>query len=176
MIKNYILSLLAMAYMPLMTIFTVLIFVSIFVLSNISAVIMKTVIGILAIVLAIVLFKYNIEKERIKKFIRQLNHAEEYDNCVMLGSLFLVEDRMIVYKKGQCKEYSYTDVTSVKLLHDKKKKAALTICGEEYAVPLASDKQGDKLASFLKRKNPSIQIDGFNEISLNQLHDIDTSL
>ena len=64
----------------------------------------------------------------------------------------------------------------MKKLNDKKNHAEITIDNEVYRIPLASDKQGDKLASFLKRKNPSIQLDGFNEISLNQLHDIDTSL
>ena len=64
MIKNYLLSYLAMAYMPLMTIFTILIFVSIFTLMNVSAVLMKVVIGILALCLAVILIKYNIEKEK----------------------------------------------------------------------------------------------------------------
>ena len=55
MIKNYLLSYLAMAYMPLMTVFTILIFVSIFTLMNVSAVLMKVVIGILEIVAIIIL-------------------------------------------------------------------------------------------------------------------------
>ena len=77
MIKNYLLSYLAMAYMPLMTIFTILIFVSIFTLMNVSAVLMKVVIGILALCLAVVLIKYNIEKEKIKKYIRALKNSDE---------------------------------------------------------------------------------------------------
>ena len=60
MIKNYLLSYLAMAYMPLMTVFTILIFVSIFTLMNVSAVLMKVVIGILALCLAFILIKYMI--------------------------------------------------------------------------------------------------------------------
>ncbi len=176
MFKNYLLSLLAMAYMPLMTILTVLIFVNIFVLSNVSAIAMKSVIGVLAICLAAVLLKYNFEKESIKKFIRHLENADEYNDAVMLGSCFFVEDRMVTYKKGKCKEYTYDVITCMKKLNDKKNHAEITIDHEVYRIPLASDKQGDKLASFLKRKNPSIQLDGFNEISLNQLHDIDTSL
>ncbi len=176
MFKNYLLSLLAMAYMPLMTILTVLIFVSIFVLSNVSAIVLKSVIGVLAICLAAVLLKYNFEKESIKKFIRKLENAEEYNDAVMLGSCFFVEERMIVYKKGKCKEYTYDALSQMKKLNDKKNHAEISIGDEVYRVPLASDKQGDKLASFLKRKNPSIQLDGFNELSLNQLHDIDTSL
>lgn len=176
MFKNYLLSLLAMAYMPLMTILTVLIFVSIFVLSNVSRVAMKSVIGVLAICLAAVLLKYNFEKESIKKFIRKLDKADEYNDAVMLGSCFFVEDRMVTYKKGKCKENTYDVVSCMKKLNDKKNHAEITIDNEVYRIPLASDKQGDKLASFLKRKNPSIQLDGFNEISLNKLHDIDTSL
>ena len=77
MIKNYLLSYLAMAYMPLMTVFTILIFVSIFTLMNVSAVLMKVVIGILALCLAVILIKYNIEKEKIKKYIRTLKNADE---------------------------------------------------------------------------------------------------
>ncbi len=176
MFKNYLLSLLAMAYMPLMTILTVLIFVSIFVLSNVSRVAMKSVIGVLAICLAAVLLKYNFEKESIKKFIRKLDKADEYNDAVMLGSCFFVEDRMVTYKKGKCKENTYDVVSCMKKLNDKKNHAEITIDNEVYRIPLSSDKQGDKLASFLKRKNPSIQLDGFNEILLNQLHDIDTSL
>lgn len=176
MIKNYLLSILAMTYMPLMTVLTILIFVSIFVLSNVSAVVMKVVIGILAICLAAVLIKYNIEKETIKKFVRNLKNVDEYNDSVMLGNCFFIEDNMLAYDKGKCKEYSYNSLKSIKLVNDKKRKAELKIDEDIYLVPLASEKQGDKLASFLKRKNPSIQLDGFNEISLNSLHDIDQSL
>ena len=92
MIKNYLLSYLAMAYMPLMTVFTILIFVSIFTLMNVSAVLMKVVIGILALCLAVILIKYNIEKEKIKKYIRTLKNADEYNDAVMLGECFFLED------------------------------------------------------------------------------------
>ena len=176
MIKNYLLSYLAMAYMPLMTIFTILIFVSIFTLMNVSAVLMKVVIGILALCLAVVLIKYNIEKEKIKKYIRALKYADEYNDAVMLGECFFLEDRMLAYKKAKCKEYKYDELQSLTLANDKKWKAVLTFEDNTYTVPLASEKQGDKLASFLKRKNNSIKLDGFNEIALNQLHDIDASV
>lgn len=176
MIKNYLLSYLAMAYMPLMTVFTILIFVSIFTLMNVSAVLMKVVIGILALCLAVILIKYNIEKEKIKKYIRTLKNADEYNDAVMLGECFFLEDRMLAYKKAKCKEYTYDELQSFTLANDKKRKAVLTFEDNTYTVPLASEKQGDKLASFLKRKNNSIKLDGFNEIALNQLHDIDASV
>ena len=74
------------------------------------------------------------------------------------------------------KEYTYDELQSLTLANAKKRKAVLTFDDNTYTVPLASEKQGDKLASFLKRKNNSIKLDGFNEIALNQLHDIDASV
>ena len=74
------------------------------------------------------------------------------------------------------KEYTYDELQSLTLANAKKRKAVLTFDDNTYTVPLASEKQGDKLASFLKRKNDSIKLDGFNEIALNQLHDIDASV
>ena len=94
----------------------------------------------------------------------------------MLGECFFLEDRMLAYKKAKCKEYTYDELQSLTLANDKKRKAVLTFEDNTYTVPLASEKQGDKLASFLKRKNDSIKLDGFNEIALNQLHDIDASV
>lgn len=173
MLKNYLFSFLAMAYMPIMSLLTTIIFIVIFIFMDYPPVFFKTIVGILALALLIVLIKYNLDKASIKKQVRAIPNKEEYDDAVMLGKTLFCEDRFLVYTKGKCKEYSYSDVIKLTHLDSKKEKGNLVLKDREVQLPFASKEQGNKFSSFLKRKNPSIVLEGFNETNLNKLHDID---
>lgn len=164
-----------MTYMPIMMALTVLIFIVIFIFVDTPTLLLRSIVGIVAIILAGVLFKYNYDKSSIRKQVKAIKNNQEYDDAVMLGHCFLVEDRMLTYRKGKCHEYVYNDVSKLTLLKGKKDKVVMEVKDTSYTLPLASLGQGDRLATFIQRKNPSVILEGLNANSGGLLHDIDKS-
>lgn len=174
MLKSYVMSFLAMTYYPLLTIPTVAIFVIFFFFSSKLGTAMKPIAGVFAVVLGGVLLVYNLDKYRLKKQVREIKNAKEYDNAVMLGNSFLLEKRMLAYAKRNLKEYTYDSLKKVLYGKDKKGKDQLTLEFAEGTVvlPVGSYAQAARTAAFLKTVSDAVP-EGIEPEGTGRLHAID---
>lgn len=174
MIRNYLLSFLAMEYMGWMMLPTIAIFILIFLFLKAPTNLMRILVGVIAVALAFILVKYNIDKFNLKKKIRSLEDFEDYDTAVLLGRTFFTEKRMLHYQKRSFETYDYSQIQEVRKDNDTKKDGIVIVVeGKQLQVPTGSLSQSNRTATFLHTKNPNVVL---HELSLEgngTLHNID---
>ena len=118
--------------------------------------------GILACIAGIVVILIMYVRDRIRT-ARQLEGIQdqgEYENAVVLGNAFFLENRVAAYAGGNVIEDDYSGITDAELLTGRKSNLAvrLTIRGKTYDAQAATPQQAERLAAFLKKKNPEIRL------------------
>ena len=175
MLKNYILSFLSIELSKLLVIPTIAIFILIFIYPKNPLPILKIVLIVLAIWLGGVMAYNYYKKYELKKKLRNLKNADEYDTAVMLGKNFLAEDRMLVYQNKDIFEESYDAITRIYKEDGKKGNVNLrcVLKDKEVIIPTGSLLQAQRTVAFLKRKNNSLVLENIEPSGDGKLHTID---
>ena len=89
-----------------------------------------------------------------------IKKQNEFKQSILLGFIFFLEDRLVAYRPGSVVEDDYSRVSDATLLVGKKGKriVQLTIDGKTYDAQVSTAQQAERLAAFLKRKNPNIKL------------------
>ena len=113
MLKNYVLSFLAMTFYPFLLVPSLVSFALVLLMLGKFSLPVKPIAAVLVVIIAAMLIYYNAMKIKLRHQCAKVKDVKEYDDAVMLGFNFLCENRMIAYAKRSIKEYDYKDLTSV---------------------------------------------------------------
>lgn len=159
MIKRYIHSLIAMKYSFPMTLLSFVIFVFAYLWIERSLPQYRIVVMILGIILGILLAYYYYQKISVSRQLKKVKDVKEFDQAVMIGHIFLLEDRCLCFQGSKIHVSDYQDLKSLTLDDESKMKISLAFDdGSSYSSSLASMKQAQRFGAFLKRKNESVQV------------------
>lgn len=177
MLKNYVLSFLAMKFYPMLLAPSLMSFALVLVSLITHTRSLKPVAAVLAVLLALVLVYYNLLKMKLSRKCRKVENAREYDDAVMLGFNFLCEERMIAYENRDIKEFYYKDLIKITAGMDKKGMPTLELQYPEYkaVLPTGSQGQAERTAAFLCCKAPSALLEGIEAKGNGRLHSIDNT-
>ena len=108
----------------------------------------------------VILILYTRDRMHTGKQLNNIKKQSEYKNATVLGYVFFLENRVAAYAKGDVIEDDYSGITDATLLIGKKGKRAvrLTINGKDFDTQVATTQQAERLAAFLKKKNPEIRL------------------
>ena len=161
MLKKYIQSFMAVKYMPMMIIPTIVILIMTFVHSSENANLITMAVGAMAIFLFVTTIFYYREKFLISKQLKTVKNPLDYDNAVLLGQTFLLDRRFLTYYRGNVIEGVYADISKVRAEVNAKGRTELFVKlgkGAEVKLPCASAAQAGRTAAFLQRKNDKIEL------------------
>lgn len=178
MIKKYINSLISLKYSVVMTTLSFIIFILSYITVDKGKEQLKPVVLVFAILLAIVLVLYYSKKIPVNSYLRKVKDMNEYDTAVMLGTTFVLENRMLVYYKNKIKESYFDDLTSIKVEKGNPFVLHLLFKDEtfDYCTVCASENQVARFAKFLQVRNPSLEMNGVKVMGDGSLKHIESGL
>ncbi len=139
---------------------------------------LKPVVLVFAILLAIVLGLYYSKKFPINRYLRKVKDLKEYDQAVMLGTTFVLENRMLVYYKYKLKETYFEDLIGLKIDDANPCILHLEFANEEFdfATHCASENQVARFVKFLKQRNESLDIKGLKVLGDGSLKHLESGI
>lgn len=159
MVKRYIQSTIAMRYSFPMTTLALIIFIFSYLAVDRKQDQFKVVVLVVAIILTVVMISYYTKRIKTSKKLKKVENIKEYDQAVMIGSCFLLENRMLCYTKKEIKETNYQDLKEMVFKEDKFDMVSFVFTdGLAITSKIASKSQAERLAAFLKRKQPSLKL------------------
>ena len=109
---------------------------------------------------AVILIMYVRDRIRTARQLGNIKNQGEYEHAVVLGYAFFLENRVAAYTRGDVIEDDYTGITDAGQLTGRKGRriVRLTIRGKTYNTQVETPQQAERLAAFLKKKNPEIRL------------------
>lgn len=177
MIKRYIQSTIAMKYSLPMTSLALLIFIFSYLTIDKEMPQYKTVVVIVAIALTAVMISYYTKRFKVSRKLKQVKDIKEYDKAVMIGTSFMLEDRMLAYNSKLVRESNYQDITNLELIDEKGLYVIYTFSDQqELKLRVASKNQASRLAAFLLRKNPSVKLKNLQPMGEGALEHVESGV
>lgn len=161
MVRKYYQSLNSLKFAPPMTGIAFLIFVEAFLYSsnktNMKA---KYAMVITALILAAVMFFYYKNKLRINNTLKKIDNVEEYTKGGMVNQSYILNDRMLLCNNTHLQEMKTKEITELELEEKNHGKYLLHIKDKEtdFPITLLDKEEGQRLAAFLRQKNPQLQL------------------
>ena len=117
---------------------------------------------ITAMILAVLLVRFYTERMSIPKKLSRFKNWKEYNDSYIIGQAFMLEDRMLVYDNHKILEFYYQDIKELKGGPGKRDNwDVVYISADQSAKNTTSSKgQAERLAYYLKTKNPELIIEG----------------
>ena len=175
MVKRYIQSFISMKYVFVLPALAMVVFVCAFLYSSSGNEGMRYA-GIAAgLVLFAVMVVYYQEKFSVSRQLKRVNDLNAFNEAVMIGQAFFLEDRMLGYAKGKIFDLTYRDITAVSFAEGKGGKLYLNLktAQGELPVEMSLKDQAERVAKYLSVKNPSLEVTGITPSGEGTLHSID---
>ena len=162
MIKRYMQSAVSMKYVFILPGLALGVFVFAFLYTSSGNQMMRTIGMCFGAVLAIVMILYYREKISLSLQLKKVTDLKAFDQAVMIGMAFFLEDRMLAYSKGKVFDLTYPDITRVTFEEAGNGKMYLNLETEKGVLPveMALKDQAARVAQFLKTKNGEIETEG----------------
>lgn len=160
MLRRYISGFIAMRYITPEFSLAALIMIMAYVYGRYDIELLRYVILACTAAVVVILFLYTKDRIHTGRQLDLIMRQDDFRQCILLGYVFFLEDRLVAYNKGNVVEDDYSRITDATLLTGKKGKQAvqLLIEGRDYEAQVATPQQAERLAAFLKKKNPTIQL------------------
>lgn len=112
--------------------------------------------------IVVIIALYFKDKAHVKKKMAEIKKKSDYDRSIIFGSVFFLENRFLAYARGDIFESDYKNLTDAQLITGKRGKQAvvLTVDGRQYEAQVSTPQQAERLAAFLRVKNPEIALHG----------------
>ncbi len=175
MLRRYYKSLISMQFAVSQTGNAALVFLFAFLTSRTGNPIFRYLGIACGIVLALQILFVQFRKQQVAAQLNKVKKAEVYyTEGAMLGKSFILEDKMLVCdEKLVILEYPTTGYTRMQVTKLPKEKEQIALEGQQAFCFVVDNKtQSQRLAAFLKRKNPSMELVGVTpdgDGSLNRL-------
>ncbi len=175
MLRRYYKSLISMQFAVSQTLNAVIVFLFAFLTFRTGNQIFRYLGIAFGIVLAAQILFVQFRKQQVASQLNQVKKAEVYYNDgAMLGKSFVLEEKMLICtEKLKIQEYPTTGYSKMTVHSVPKDKEEITLEGENtITFQVDNQTQSERLAAFLKRKNPSLEMTGVipdGDGSLNQL-------
>ncbi len=162
MVRSYLHAFISMQYVFILPVPAILIFI-------LAACYFKTGIPafriaalITAVILAVLLIRFYTERMSIPKKLSRFKNWKEYNDSYIIGQAFMLEDRMLVYDNHKILEFYYQDINELKGAPGKRDNwdVVYISAGQSAKNTTSSKGQAERLAAFLKAKNPELIIEG----------------
>ena len=129
----------------------------------------------IGLVLFAVMVVYYREKFMVSRQLKKVKDLNAFDNAVMIGMAFFLEERMLGYKTGTVFDLKYEDIHSVIFEETPRGKLFLNLETDKGTLPveMALKDQAARVAQYLLRKNPSLAVSGITPAGPGTLHSID---
>lgn len=139
-----------------------LIFITAFIETRKKLSVFHTLMFIFIILLACVLAFYYKDKLHVLKQLKQVKDLVEYEKGGVVDRSWILEDRMLCAKGLNIREVRSSTVSKVVLLNEEKGKQVLELSVKDEIVPMTtiSKEEAQRFVAYLKRKNPSIIVEG----------------
>ena len=117
---------------------------------------------ITAVFLAVLLVRFYTERMSIPKKLSRFKDPKEYNDSYIIGQAFMLEDRMLVYDNHKILEFYYRDIKELKGGPGKRDNwdVVYISAGQSAKNTTSSKGQAERLAYYLKTKNPELIIEG----------------
>ncbi|MBO7703035.1 MAG: hypothetical protein J6S26_01210 [Solobacterium sp.] len=151
------------------------VFVSAFLYTSSGNPVMRYIgIGFGMILFAVMIFYYK-EKFSVSHQLKQVPNAQEFEDAVMIGQAFFLEERMLGYAKGTVYCLSYPGIQKIEYSVTPRGKQYLNLTSEKGVLPveMALKDQAARVAQFLKNRNPDAVVSGIDPSGPGTLHSID---
>ncbi len=157
MIKRYYQGLLSLYFSGPMTMLAVFVFAAAFADTRKPEWNLKWLIGVLAAILAVVMFFYYKNKLSVSKTLRNVKNLDEYEKGGMLDRSFILEDRMLAGIGLKVSEHSTLNIKSL-TAETKGRKVILHMEGENDSFDAQAIDRGEaeRFAAYLQQRNPGI--------------------
>ena len=139
-----------------------LIFITAFIETRKKLAVFHTLMFIFIILLACVLAFYYKDKLHVLKQLKQVKDLVEYEKGGVVDRSWILEDRMLCAKGLDIREVRSSTVSKVVLLNEEKGKQVLELSVKDEIVLMTtiSKEEAQRFVAYLKRKNPSIIVEG----------------
>ncbi len=160
MLKKYMNSFVAMKYVAPEFFTCAAILVCSFLYTRMEIAWLLPLLYILSAAIIVILILYFVGRHRLSRDLDQIHHKKEYDKSIALGYCLFLENRMAAYTKGRVIESDYKNITDATMITGKQGKQAvrMKIEGFDCDAQITTQQQGERLAAFLRLKNPDIHL------------------
>ena len=175
MVKRYLQSNISMKYVFVLPFLALGVFVIAFLYTSSGNPVMRYI-GIgFGLVLFAVMAVYYKEKFSVSRQLKQVPNVQEFEDAVMIGQAFFLDQRMLGYAKGTLYDLSYPDIQKIEYNVTPKGKQYLNLTCAKGILPveMALKDQAARVAQFLKTKNPDAEVIGIDPSGPGTLHSID---
>lgn len=164
MTKRFIQAFISLKYVFFLPPISIAIFICAMVYFNSKLAILKVVVGVLALLLLVVMGFYYSEKLSVSYKLSKISNAKEFDDAYIIGQAFLLENRMLVYRKRKLEEFLYTDVTEIRAKAGKKDHYILEIftATSVTEIETSSKAQAQRFAAFVIAKKTDVKLVNIN--------------
>ena len=175
MVKRYIQSFISTKYVFVLPSLALGVFVCAFFYTS-SGNPISRYIGIgFGLILFAVMAVYYKEKFSASSQLKKVKDIEAFEDAVMIGQAFFLEERMLGYWKGKVFDLKYSDITSISYSADSRGKMYLDLTTGQGVcrVEMALKDQAARVAKFLSVRNPDAAVNGITPSGAGTLHSID---
>ena len=175
MVKRYIQSWISMKYVFVLPGFALGVFAFAFLYSMSGNEIMRYIGIAIGLVLGIVMVVYYREKFSVSRQLKKVNDLNAFNEAVMIGHAFFLENRMLGYAPGKIFDLKYADIRSVTFEETNRGKLLLNLETAQGTLPveMALKDQASRVANYLQTKNSSLTVSGITPSGAGTLHSID---
>ena len=175
MVKRYIQSYVSSKYVFALPGLAFGVFVFAFLYTTSGNPVMRYIGIAIGLVLFAVMAVYYREKFMVSRQLKKVPDLNAFNDAVMIGMAFFLEERMLGYKTGQVFDLKYDDIRSVSFEENNRGKLFLNLETGQGTLPveMALKDQAARVAQFLHTKNPSLTVSGITPSGAGTLHSID---
>ncbi|WP_105302458.1 hypothetical protein [Anaerolactibacter massiliensis] len=175
MTRRYIQSFISMKYARVLPMLSFVIFACAFIYFRRGTQNAKTAALIAACILIVVMFFYYKAKFTVNREWKKIPDAKEFDDSIMLGYAFLLEQRMLVFDRNHLHLYVYENLKKASLQEENHGKLMMHVTdgNDDSAFELSTKEQAGRVAAFLKAHHPDLELEGVNAAGEGTLRSID---
>ncbi|MCH4266437.1 MAG: hypothetical protein LKF79_07325 [Solobacterium sp.] len=176
MTKTYIRSFISMRYMAVMPLTAIPAAVMAIIYYKTQSAVFRTIGIALFVILAAVMILYYGEKLTVSARLNKFKQVKDYDQAVIIGTSFILNERTLIYEKGKLTEFYLRDLQAVSCEDASKDRIHLTYQGDGKSASIycSTKAQAERLAGFLKQENPSIALNGITPSGDGMLEHVET--
>ena len=175
MVKRYVQSWISMKYVFALPGLALGVFVFAFLYSMSGNEIMRYIGIAIGMVLGVVMVVYYREKFSVSRQLKKVNDLNAFNDAVMIGHAFFLEERMLGYAPNKIFDLKYGDISSVTFEENNRGTMFLNLETAQGTLPveMALKDQASRVANYLQTKNPALTVSGITLSGAGTLHSID---